>query len=78
MKNITLRIPEKMNNYLKKISKNTNISKSEVIRRALDEYISKEKYRTGSFLDLASDLKGSIEAPHDLSVNDKHFKGYGE
>lgn len=54
------------------------MSKSEIIRRALDEYISKEKYRTGSFLDLARDLKESIEASHDLSVNDKHFKGYGE
>lgn len=77
MKNITLRIPEKMDNYLKKLSRKTSLPRSEIIRQAIDEYVLKDKHQTGSFLDLAKDIKGSIKAEPDLSV-EKHLKGYGE
>ena len=78
MNTITLKVPEVLDTQLKSFSKKKGLSKSEIVRIALNEYFSKDGTRSSSsFLDSAEDLAGSIEASADLSVNKKYLEGYG-
>lgn len=79
MKTLSLKLPETLENQLNIVARKNDLSRSEIIRRALVEYFSRDKEsRPGSFLDLARDLAGSIEGPSDLSTNKDYLKGYGQ
>lgn len=78
MKTLTLKLPEILETRLNHLARKKGLSRSEIIRRALFEYLSKDLKESGSFLDLAQDLAGSIEGPSDLSTNKAHFKEYGK
>lgn|GEM_PF-6926577 len=53
-----------------------DVSKSEIIREAVAEYVAgSTEARSGSFLDRAADLCGSLEADPGLSTAD--LEGYG-
>jgi metal-responsive CopG/Arc/MetJ family transcriptional regulator len=78
MKTVTLKIPEMLATMLKTVSSERGLSKSEIIRRALINYFSKDENKAGSFLDLTKDMAGSIEGPPDLSTNRKYLEGYGQ
>jgi len=54
------------------------MSKSDIVRQALIEYFSKDSTTvSGSFLDCAEDLAGTVKAPSDLSTNKARLEGYG-
>ena len=79
MKTLTLKLPEILENRLSIMARKNGLSRSEVVRRALLEYFTRNTVNTpGSFLDLSHDLAGSIEGSADLSTNKAHFKGYGK
>ncbi len=79
MKNLTLKIPEFLENRLNKYARQMGLSRSEIVRRALIKYVAiDDKEISGSFLDLSQDLAGSIDGPIDLSTNKKYFEGYGK
>lgn len=78
MKTLTLKLPETLETRLSYLARKKGLSRSEIIRRALFEYFSKDLKDSGSFFDLAQDLAGSIEGPSDLSTNEAHFKEYGK
>lgn len=79
MSTITLKVPEVLNTQLNSYSRQKGLSKSEIVRIALNEYFSKDSTQSSSsFLDLSGDLAGSIEAPSDLSINKKYLEGYGK
>lgn len=78
MNTLTLKVPDLLNAQLNSYAKKKGLSKSEIVRLALAEYLSGADARfEGSFLDLAEDLAGTIDAPADLSMNKGHLKGYG-
>ena len=55
------------------------VSKSVVIREALEAYLAREEEADpSSFLESARDLCGSVDGPADLSTNPKHHDGYGQ
>ena len=79
MKTLSLKLPEILENQLDIFARKNRMSRSEIVRRALLEYFSRDEVnRSGSFLDLARDLAGSIEGPSDLSTNKDYLKGYGQ
>ena len=79
MKTLTLKVPEILEARLNTIAHKNGLSRSEIVRRALMEYFSRDDVSiSGSFLDLSSDLAGSIEGPSDLSKNKAHLEGYGK
>lgn len=79
MKTLTLKLPEILESKLNNIAHKSGLSRSEIVRNALTEYFSNEDLRnSGSFLDLARDLVGSIEGPSDLASNKSHMEGFGE
>ena len=72
MKTLTLKLPDDLNTRLNMVSKKMGISKSHVVRKALAVFfVRAEKPIEGSFLSLAKDLSGCIDAPPDLSTQKK-------
>ncbi len=80
MQTITFKCPEKLANQLRGESLGPKIRKSELLRRALEFYLSQKGLSTqqASFYSLSKDLCGAIDGPEDLSENSAHFEGYGE
>jgi len=79
MKTVTLKLSEILEARLNIFAHKSGLSRSEIVRRALLEYFSRDEVRgSGSFLDLSRDLAGSIEGPSDLSTNKAHLKEYGK
>jgi predicted transcriptional regulator len=79
MNTLTLKIPDVIKEKLKTYSRRKGVSRSEIVRKALNEYFEKDDFKDeGSFYDLAKDLAGSVKESSDLSTNKKHFAGYGQ
>ncbi len=79
MKTLTLKLPEVLEARLTTFARKNGQSRSEIVRRALAQYISRDDVNeSGSFLDLSKDPVGSIEGPSDLSTNEAHLEGYGK
>jgi len=79
MKNLSVKIPDSFFSKLEMYGQHWSMKKSEVVRRAIEEYLSKTDASTSeSFLGLAIDLAGCLEGPSDLSSNSKHMDGYGK
>lgn len=79
MKTLSLKLPEILESQLDIFARKNGMSKSEMVRHALFEYFSREDViRSGSFLDLARDLAGSIKGPSDLATNKDYLEGYGK
>jgi len=79
MKLLTLKMPEALNARLEKFVRSWSTNKSEVVRRAVEAYLSNaDKPFAGSFSDLSRDLAGCLEGAPDLSVNRRYLERYGE
>lgn len=78
MKSITLKIAESLDRRLAEEADRLGVSKSEIVRDALDAYLENGgKAKRLSCLDLVRDLAGAFEGPPDLSTNPKYLEGYG-
>jgi Arc/MetJ-type ribon-helix-helix transcriptional regulator len=80
MKSLTVRLPDAMAAEIESESIADGISKSDVVRRRLENVSA----RPATLFDLAADLIGSVDdarMPRDLSSRKKHYlksKGYGK
>ena len=80
MKTISLKLEESLDERVAALAAQREVSKSAVIRAALEAYVRNEtpsRARPGSALDLAGDLVGCLEGPGDLSFNPAHMDGFG-
>ncbi len=79
MKTLSLKLPDELDAKLGVAANQNEISKSEMVRRALDAYLASEKPAAqGSFLELAADLIGCVEGPGDLSHNADYMDDFGK
>lgn len=79
MRTISLKLPEGLEKQLAAFAKMEKTSKSEVIRRALEEYlVNGGRASKRSFLTRAQDLAGCVAGPSDLSVNKEYLETYGK
>jgi predicted transcriptional regulator len=75
---ISLKIPDTLKQKLDAFSRKRGLNQSEVVREALQAYLSREEVRReGSFFDLSSDLAGTVNGPDDLSTNKTYVDGFG-
>ena len=77
---ISVRVPGKIVQRLKERSRATGKRESEVVRHALEEYLSKngeEKTVYDRFLE-AGLIGCATGLPKDLATNKRHFKGFGK
>ncbi|MEE8585273.1 MAG: CopG family transcriptional regulator [Acidobacteriota bacterium] len=78
MNTVSVKLPPTLANALTAAARSRGISKSELIRSAIREYLPRlEKPVRGSVLDAAGDLVGCLEGPPDLSSNKKYLRGFG-
>jgi predicted DNA-binding protein len=76
VKTISLKLPQSLSIKLERVAKKRGQSKSEIVREALEHFLSSE--RPVSALELAGDLVGCGRGPGDLSTNPKYMEGFGE
>lgn len=81
MNTLTIKIPAGLDTALAQASERQQLSKSELVRRAVAAYIgqAQSQARGPSALDLAGDLVGCFSGgPADLSSNPRHLDGFGQ
>ena len=79
MKTMSLKLPPALEEELESAVRRHRTTKSEVVRRALEQFLRGERpqHVGPSILDRAADLVGCVEGPEDLSSNETHLEGYG-
>ena len=80
MNTLTIKIPEQLEAEVVRASAQEHVSKSELVRRALNAYLRQRKSVTAfvSALDQAGDLVGCFSGgPSDLSSNPDHLDSFG-
>jgi len=75
---ISVKLPRPLAARLSAAVRRRKTSQSAIVREALEGHLrSGPTFATDSFLDLASDLVGSVVGPADLSTNKGRMRGYG-
>lgn len=80
MNTLTIKIPESLEAEVERASGEEHVSKSELVRRALDAYLRQRKSGVASVsaLDRAGDLVGCFAGgPDDLASNPRHLADFG-
>lgn len=79
MKTISLKIPESLEQQLQRLALESDVSKSEILRRALELFLTTDKVPdSASVTALAGSLVGCFRGPTDLSTNTDHFDEFGQ
>ncbi len=79
MKTLSVKLPESLLEKLDSTAARKGESRSALIREAVEVIINENnKSQSGSCMDLARDLAGSLEGPEDLSFNKDRMEGYGK
>jgi len=76
MRPISIKLPKNLEALLDELARARGISRSAVVREALQAYASSSA--AGSVTSTAGELVGSLEGPRDLSTAAKHMRGFGE
>ena len=79
MTTITCKIPERLNADLEAVAAKRGVSKSEVVREALEANLPEQERRAGlSAYDVMKEACGILrDGPRDLATNPRHMKGFG-
>jgi predicted DNA-binding protein len=75
---ISLRIPEALDRRLRRIAEKRGVSRSEVIREAVERFARAAPDAADSCLAAATDLVGCVQGPADLSCNKRRLEGFGK
>lgn len=81
MNTLTVKIPAQLERELRLLSAREHRPRSEVVRQAIQEYISSRAptLAPASALELAGDLVGCFTGgPADLASNPRHLDGFGQ
>ncbi len=78
MRTITVKLPPRLAERLRRAVAQRRSTRSAVVREAIEAHLG-EGARTaeGSCYELSSDLAGILTGPADLSSNRRRLKGYG-
>jgi Arc/MetJ-type ribon-helix-helix transcriptional regulator len=78
MKTITCKLPEKLDAQLEAAAQEEGISKSQVVRNALEDRISRKRgKKSPRAYDLVKNLSGSVKGPADLLTDPKYMENFG-
>lgn len=81
MNTLTVKIPETLENELAAAVAEEHVTKSALVRRALESYLAQRRLGAPSIsaLDKAGDLVGCFQGgPRDLASNPEHMAGFGK
>ena len=80
MQNLYVKIPEALHKRLVKEAQRRRITKSQLVRLALEDYLARERLPSRvTMLDIIGDLAGSCRGgPADLATNPKYMEDFGK
>lgn len=79
MTTITLKIPDRLLERLDRAAAIAKLSRSAVVRAAIEDGLVDVESGDGSCFDLAGDLAGSIKGlPSDLATDPKYMEDFGQ
>lgn len=79
MTTISLRVPETLAVRLEDAARQRGVSKSVLIRSALEVYLQTDGVEEpGSALSQTADLAGALSGPQDLSANKGYLRDFGQ
>jgi metal-responsive CopG/Arc/MetJ family transcriptional regulator len=79
MKTLSVKLPESLLERLDSAAMKRGESRSVLLREAIEMLTREEsELRSGSCLEMAKDLAGSISGPEDLSFNKRNMEDYGK
>jgi Ribbon-helix-helix protein, copG family len=71
-------LPEKLDAELQSVARQEGITKSRVVRRALEAHVGKRRAKKAPrAFDLVKDLCGSVRGPADILSNPKYMEDFG-
>lgn len=74
---VSLKMSEKLSRRVAAAARHRGVSRSALMREALETYLRGAGAGAGSAADLARDLVGAVEGPRDLSHHPRHMEGFG-
>jgi metal-responsive CopG/Arc/MetJ family transcriptional regulator len=74
---VSLKVPEELAARLAAAARRRGMTRSALVRDALESYLQRVGPGSGSAADLARDLIGVVEGPRDLSERSRHMNGFG-
>jgi metal-responsive CopG/Arc/MetJ family transcriptional regulator len=77
MATVSLKMPEDLATRLEAAARERGMTRSAVLRAALEAYLERKGTGNGTAADRAKDLIGALEGPRDLSESVRHMKGFG-
>jgi metal-responsive CopG/Arc/MetJ family transcriptional regulator len=79
MTTITCKLPEALDAELEAVAKKRGVSKSEVVRQAIEANLPEQKKQAGlSAYDVMKAACGILKnGPHDLGTHPRHMEGFG-
>ena len=78
MKTISLKLPDSLDQRVASEARRRGVTKSALVRGALEWLVERGGNGRRSCLDAARDLVGCLEGPTDLSHNKKRLRGFGQ
>ncbi|MEP7013061.1 MAG: CopG family transcriptional regulator [Acidobacteriota bacterium] len=78
MKIISLKVPDSLDEQIGDLAVRRDVSRSEIVREALAEYLTSDAPPSSSVLAKTLDLAGCAAGPEDLSSNPVYLEGLGE
>jgi len=78
VKTLTLRISGKLDTVLGAAAREEGVSKSALIRKALEEKLARHRRKAPRVYDLVGHLSGSVKGPRDLLTNPKYMIDFGK
>ena len=78
VKTVTCKLPESLDAQLEAAAREEGVSKSQVLRQALEDRIKRNRSKKSPrAFDLVKDLCGSIKGPADLLTNPRYMDDFG-
>ncbi len=78
MVSMSLKMPAHLAERIRQAAEDRAVSKSALMREAIERHLSGGTPQPPSAFDLMADLVGTWEGPPDLSTNPKYMEGFGE
>jgi predicted DNA-binding protein len=75
---LSLKLPSSLDAKLTATAKSRGVSKSSLVRLAIEALLEDETVASESFAAQAADLAGAVSGPADLSYNKSHLNNYGK
>jgi predicted transcriptional regulator len=77
MKPVSLKLSQELQELIDRLAAERHLSRSAVVREAIQMYANAATGSEGSAADVAGDLVGALRGPRDLSTAATHLRGFG-